>query len=375
MKRNRFSYRSRHRADIRTDLKISDIMVNTLLSYFWAQYSDAYGIRRSIYLTSLTLFICASVISALANNILLLIAMRILQACGASCAICVGVGVLNDIFNPNERNFAFGIYFAGYCVGDLLGPVIGGYLDQYLGWRWIYWFLTIYVSLLLLLILIFVPETYYLRPSSSSELPLSRSLLSRSQNKLNLFKPLGLLLYPNIFIITTYISLIITIMFIQNIIIPIPFTITYNLSTYMVGLVYLIAGIGNVLGCVIGGKFSDYILEKSMKKDENGNVETVYEKRINSFWIGGFSIHMVFSSAIAYLVDAYSIHTASIMSVSDSLAFIFSGIMTILTPLIVNLIGYGWMFTILAGANLIGMIFSILVYFKGKNWRERSMQD
>ncbi|CAG8826583.1 13674_t:CDS:2, partial [Dentiscutata erythropus] len=127
---------------------------------------------------------------ALANNILLLIAMRILQACGASCAICVGVGVLNDIFNPNERNFAFGIYFAGYCVGDLLGPVIGGYLDQYLGWRWIYWFLTIYVSLLLLLILIFVPETYYLRPSSSSELPLSRSLLSRSQNKLNLFKPL-----------------------------------------------------------------------------------------------------------------------------------------------------------------------------------------
>ncbi|CAG8809276.1 3027_t:CDS:1, partial [Dentiscutata erythropus] len=89
----------------------------------------------------------------------------------------------------------------------------------------------------------------------------------------------------------------------------------------------------------------------------------------------GFSIHMVFSSAIAYLVDAYSIHTASIMSVSDSLAFIFSGIMTILTPLIVNLIGYGWMFTILAGANLIGMIFSILVYFKGKNWRERSMQD
>ncbi|CAG8780125.1 10591_t:CDS:2, partial [Acaulospora morrowiae] len=133
---------------------------------------------------------------------------------------------------------------------------------------------------------------------------------------------------------------------------------------------------------------------------ESENVESIPEKRINSFWIGaimipacyvtfgwalengvhisvplialffgGFSINVVFTSALAYLGDAHPTHAAAMVLVSDSMSFIVSGIMTVVTSLLKSL-GYGWLFTILAIASVCGMILSVVVYFKGRSWRE-----
>ncbi|PNP82145.1 hypothetical protein FNYG_04334 [Fusarium nygamai] len=58
-----------------------------------------------------------------------------------------------------ERGKYLGYASMGVTLGPALGPVVGGLLDHYLGWRSIFWFLTIFSAALFLVIFIFLPET------------------------------------------------------------------------------------------------------------------------------------------------------------------------------------------------------------------------
>ncbi|CAG8717896.1 29097_t:CDS:2, partial [Racocetra persica] len=70
--------------------------------------------------------------------------MRSFQACGGSSVISIGAGTLSDIFITTERGRAFGWFYLGPLLGPVIGPTIGGYLTQYLGWRFIFGFLSLY---------------------------------------------------------------------------------------------------------------------------------------------------------------------------------------------------------------------------------------
>ncbi|KAK1147333.1 hypothetical protein N8T08_001410 [Aspergillus melleus] len=85
--------------------------------------------------------------------------LRCLQACGSSGTIAVGSAVVADMSTRAERGKYIGYATIGMTLGPALGPVIGGLLDQFLGWRWIFWFLAILGAVLLTVFLVFVPET------------------------------------------------------------------------------------------------------------------------------------------------------------------------------------------------------------------------
>lgn len=96
---------------------------------------------------------------ALQDNYAALMVLRCLQACGSSGTIAVGSAVIADLSTRAERGKYIGYATIGMTLGPALGPVIGGLLAQFLGWRWIFWFLAILGGVLLVGFLVFVPET------------------------------------------------------------------------------------------------------------------------------------------------------------------------------------------------------------------------
>jgi len=67
--------------------------------------------------------------------------------------------VISDVATPAERGKYLGPAAAGIMLAPAIGPTIGGLLAQYLGWRSIFWFLSIISGVYLVVYVLFVPET------------------------------------------------------------------------------------------------------------------------------------------------------------------------------------------------------------------------
>ncbi|CAI2189299.1 367_t:CDS:2, partial [Funneliformis geosporum] len=399
-------------AKIENDLNTSEVLANGMIGIFiffmglaplaWASYSDAFETRRNIYLVSFILYIVGTVMCAISKNIWLLLTMRAIQACGASSVQSIGAGSISDIFHVFERGRAYGIFYVGPLIGPVIGPVIGGYLAETFGWRWIFWFLTVIGGVITVLIFFFLPETFARQPQSQNLPTPTTSTLPR-RKKFNPISPLILLKYPNMYLIIISVSIVFGIVYLLNTLIPRTFSKQYNLSTLYIGLVFLAPGGGYMIGSLLGGKWSDFVLAKAKRKNNNISYP---EMRIHSVWfgaflltlsyttygwfvqanlhiafpiislfVGGISVLIIFNSTATYLVDAFPGKSASAIAVNNCVRSFAAAIMSFVAVPFENAVGNGWAFTIMVGINIIGICCLIAVCYKGKSWREKIQSE
>lgn len=102
-----------------------------------ARLSDTAG-RRSTLMLCLSLFTIGSFLSAVAPNIYLLIASRVIQAAGAGGFISAATGIIYDQF-PEQRQQFIGLLSSIAAFGNLVGPNVGGVMVEYLGWQSVFW--------------------------------------------------------------------------------------------------------------------------------------------------------------------------------------------------------------------------------------------
>jgi EmrB/QacA subfamily drug resistance transporter len=116
--------------------------------------------RRRVFQVGLSLFSLGSLLCALAPNLGLLIAARILQAIGGSMLNPVAMSIIRNVFvDPRERAQAIGVWGGVVGVSMALGPVVGGALVDSVGWRAVF-IVNIPVGLLaIVLTALFVPES------------------------------------------------------------------------------------------------------------------------------------------------------------------------------------------------------------------------
>lgn len=81
--------------------------------------------------------------AALSPNLGSLIAFRFLGGVGGSACIAVGGGVIADLFPVQQRGLANSMFAVGPLFGPTIGPIMGGFIAQRAGWRWVYWVLLI----------------------------------------------------------------------------------------------------------------------------------------------------------------------------------------------------------------------------------------
>ncbi|KTC82337.1 MFS transporter [Legionella cherrii] len=109
-------------------------------------FGDLYGRRRCLYLGG-AIFVIASIIAGLSSHIHWLIFGRLLQGVGAAIIFPLGLSLLPQFFPEQERGKAVAWFGSIGGIALALGPLLGGLIVTYLGWRWIF-FINIPICLL-----------------------------------------------------------------------------------------------------------------------------------------------------------------------------------------------------------------------------------
>ena len=121
--------------------------------------ADRFGRRRTFQL-GLAVFSLGSLLCSLAPTSDALVGFRMVQALGGSMLNPVAMAILVSAFPaPRERAQALGIWGAVFGVSMAIGPVLGGFLVDAIGWRSIFWVNVPVGALALALTARFVPES------------------------------------------------------------------------------------------------------------------------------------------------------------------------------------------------------------------------
>ena len=120
---------------------------------------DRFG-RRRVFRIGLTVFGSASLLCSLAPTLETLIAGRALQAAGGAMMNPVALSIISQVFSGRvERSRALGVWGAMSGLSLALGPVIGGFLSQFVGWRSVFWINPAICLAALILTALHVPES------------------------------------------------------------------------------------------------------------------------------------------------------------------------------------------------------------------------
>jgi len=100
--------------------------------------ADRLGRRRMLIL-GLSIFTFASFLCGAAPNLLTLNGARALQAVGAALQLTSSLAVVAQGFEANERARVYAIWGTVMGMAPPLGPILGGLVTSYLGWRWAFY--------------------------------------------------------------------------------------------------------------------------------------------------------------------------------------------------------------------------------------------
>jgi DHA1 family bicyclomycin/chloramphenicol resistance-like MFS transporter len=124
----------------------------------YGSLADRLG-RRPVLLSGLCLFLLGSVLSAVAVNVPMLIAGRVVQAFGAGCGITLVRTIARDAYGAERLVKAIAYLTMFYTVGPMISPVVGGLLVDTLGWRAVFGFSVVAAAAITMGVYIVIYET------------------------------------------------------------------------------------------------------------------------------------------------------------------------------------------------------------------------
>lgn len=114
------------------------LIANAAATPIWGKVSDIFG-RKPILLVTNVIFFVGSLLAAVAVNMSMLIAARVIQGIGGGGLIVLVNISISDLFAMRERGAYFGIIGGVWALASSLGPVVGGAFTQNVSWRWCFY--------------------------------------------------------------------------------------------------------------------------------------------------------------------------------------------------------------------------------------------
>jgi MFS family permease len=132
-------------------------LAGAFATLIFLKFSDMYG-RRLMLLVGLSIFMTGTLLSAISQTFVVLIAANAVARLGSGALAPLCLSVLGDVFSPVERSRWIGLLNIPAGVFALAGPTLGGWFVDNLSWRHIYWMGLPLVVLCLVTVAIGVPS-------------------------------------------------------------------------------------------------------------------------------------------------------------------------------------------------------------------------
>ncbi|KAI8713573.1 MFS domain-containing protein [Fusarium sp. LHS14.1] len=391
-------------------------------SLFAGPFSETFG-RNAVYIGSMLIFAIWIMAAGLSPNIGAQLAFRFLAGCcGSTPIVCCG-GSVADLWNSLEKTWSFPIYTSFGFGGSILGAIIGAYIapSEVLNWRWVEWIILILSGFLLLLVLLFMPETYglvllywrashYRRITGDSRFYSEHELTGATflhRLKVSMSRPFLMLTEPIILAMTLYITVLYIILFTFLVGWPYIFERTYGINQGLTNTIFVAMFLGMqfiyVLVPFIYNKTA-HAIRSSESPEESKRLKFSPEIRlwyamlgtaiaipVSLFWMGwtatpnisiwspiiasalfGFGVTGVFICTYLYIIDSYEVYSASALTFASLVRYIAAGGMTVVGIPFYENMGTDYTLTIMACISLALVPIPYLLYFYGHRLREKS---
>lgn len=282
--------------------------------------------------------------------------------------------------------------------GPVIGPFLGGFLAQYIGWRWDFWIVLAASAPVTLLIILCTKETCHKvliqQKTASLRNTLAREDLTscyeptfrtaKEAVRLSFSRPLKLMfISPIVFFLSLYIAFVFGVVYLLYTTIPTVFRDSYGWSSGQTGYPYISLGIGNLIAWLFFTMYSDKMVVKLASA--NGGVFAPEMRLVISipfgcllpvtlFWYGwsssyrahwastivslvpfGIGIMGLFLPISTYIVDSYPTYAASATSANVILRSVVGALLPLAGPPLYDSLGLGW------GNSLLGFISILMI--------------
>jgi multidrug resistance protein len=339
----------------------------------WAPLSELYG-RQVLFIGTYLALTAFNAGAAGSQNIQTLLILRFFAGAFGSSPLTNAGGVIADMFAASHRGVAMAIFASAPFMGPAIGPIVGGFLGESEGWRWVEGLMAIFTGALLIIGGLTIPETYspvILRRRAKkmsamtgkvykSKIEVQNGAKSIKQEfKIALSRPWILLFRePIVFLLSLYMAIIYGTLYMLFSAFPIVYQLERGWSAGVSGLAFLGVLVGMMFA--VGYSLWDNKRYNNVAAQHKGMAPP--EARlppaiigscalpIGLFWFAwtnypsihwsvsiiatapfGFGMVLVFLSIMNYLIDTYVIYAASVLAANSVLRSLFGAAFPLFT--------------------------------------------
>src|SRR6476661_4721695 len=117
-----------------TSYAIGNVIIVPMTSWLSQQFG-----RRNYFAASIILFTICSFLCGNSNGIWELVFFRFLQGLGGGALLVTSQTIITETYPIEKRGMAQALYGMGVIVGPTLGPPLGGFITDNMGWQWIFY--------------------------------------------------------------------------------------------------------------------------------------------------------------------------------------------------------------------------------------------